>query len=141
MKYFRVIVLLCAALALVSCGESYSRETDKLTRPEVRPPIGMPPTELVVEDWEEGPGPPAKPGDELTVKYIAVNARGKERFSSWKKGGAPFTFTLGAGKYFPGWEEGMKAMRVGGRRELLIPASLTSGLGTLYYVVDLIEIK
>ena len=69
----------------------------------------------------EGNGAEAKSGDEVTVQYVGVNYKsGKEFDSSWSRN-EPFTFTLGAGEVIPGWDQGSKGMKVGGRRELIIP--------------------
>jgi peptidylprolyl isomerase len=133
-------------------GESKPTESDapiptgkpgrKLTKPSIPPPTGPPPKEIVIVDLVEGTGPEAKKGDELKVEFFAVDKAGKERFSSWRKKGEPFyTFELGADELFPTWDEGFKGMRVGGRREVIYPASGTNKLGDLYYVVDLLKIE
>ncbi|OYV64938.1 MAG: peptidyl-prolyl cis-trans isomerase, partial [Actinobacteria bacterium 21-64-8] len=64
---------------------------------------------------------------------------------------SPFSFTLGAGTVIPGWEYGMVGMKVGGRREMIIPPALgyrnvAQGPGiaandTLVFVVDLLKIS
>ncbi len=69
--------------------------------------------------------------------------------SSWTS--QPFTFTLGEGQVIKGWDEGVVGMKVGGRRELIIPASLgygaqSPGAGisandTLVFVIDLQKIN
>jgi FKBP-type peptidyl-prolyl cis-trans isomerase len=68
--------------------------------------------------------------------------------SSWTSN--PFTFTLGQGQVIAGWDKGVVGMRVGGRRELIIPPSLgygaqSPGAGiaandTLVFVVDLLKV-
>jgi peptidylprolyl isomerase len=67
--------------------------------------------------------------------------------SSWSRG-APATF--GLNQVIPGWQQGMPGMKVGGRRELLIPPALGYGAAgsgpvgpneTLIFVVDLIAVK
>lgn len=139
-------------LALSGCGDDSSSAgsgelpvAGKLaaaerTKPQIPPPSGPLPTELVLNDLIEGAGPEVEEGDELTVEYVVVNKKGKERFSSWDNPD-PFTFTLGAEDYFPGWEQGFDGMKVGGRRELVIPAKLTDGRGFMLYVVDLRRIE
>jgi peptidylprolyl isomerase len=120
------------------------------TRPKVTVPKGPPPKKLVVRDLEEGAGPPAKYGDELTIMYAArYYTTGKPFSASWDWG-KPTTFELGAGKYDAGWETGLPGMRVGGRRELIVPGGFTGRTGfppgsgpedTLVYVVDLFAIN
>jgi peptidylprolyl isomerase len=112
-----------------------------IKRPNIKPPSTLP-TELVIRDRKEGAGPASESGDELTTEYFAVDPSGKMAYSSWDESSpAQYSFELGSGKDFRGWEEGMEGMKVGGRRELLIPASLTRKLGPLFYVVDLLEIR
>ena len=113
------------------------------------PETPAPPTELVANDLEEGTGPAAKAGDEVSVQYVGVNYKsGKEFDASWDRG-EPFTFALGSGMVIPGWEKGIEGMKVGGRRELIIPPELGYGAAgsppaippneTLIFVVDLLE--
>ncbi|MFI5026102.1 MAG: FKBP-type peptidyl-prolyl cis-trans isomerase [Solirubrobacterales bacterium] len=114
-------------------------------------PNGAPPKQLVVEEIEEGTGAVAKAGDVVTVQYVGVNyENGKEFDSSWSRS-EPFTFNLGAGEVIPGWDQGITGMKVGGRRELIIPPELAYGesgrppsIGpneTLVFVVDLTAIE
>jgi len=122
----------------------------KKTKPKVEVPKGPPPQKLEIKDLEEGSGPAAKPGDEVTVNYVGVNFKtGKQFDASWDRG-EPFTFKLGEGLVIPGWEEGIPGMKPGGRRELIIPPELgygyqrTEGIppgSTLVFVVDLISVK
>ena len=69
--------------------------------------------------------------------------------SSWTS--QPFTFVLGEGQVIPGWDKGVVGMKVGGRRELIIPPSLgyknhSPGPGiaandTLVFVIDLLNVS
>lgn len=132
-------------------GSEESESTEKKSKPKVTPPKGAPPKQLVTNDLEEGSGAEAKAGDEITVQYVGVNFKnGKEFDSSWSRS-EPFTFTLGEGFVIPGWEEGFEGMKVGGRRELVIPPELGYGSTgsppaippneTLVFVVDLEAVK
>ena len=63
----------------------------------------------------------------MTVNYVgALYSNGKVFDASWKRK-EPFTFTLGKGQVIPGWDQGVAGMKVGGRRELIIPAELAYG--------------
>lgn len=121
--------------------------------PTVTPPAGAPPTTLQVKDLIVGTGPEAKVGDMLTVNYVGILfASGTEFDSSWKRHGR-FTFTLGAGHVIAGWDQGIGGMKVGGRRELIVPASLAYGAqgfatvppippnAALVFVVDLLGVS
>jgi len=119
------------------------------TKPEVEVPGGDPPNELEIADITEGEGPEAAPGDVVTVQYVGVlYSDGSEFDASWDRG-EPFTFQLGGGQVIPGWDEGVAGMRVGGRRELVIPPDQAYGrqgagpIGpneTLVFVVDLLDV-
>lgn len=120
------------------------------TKPQVTVPDGPPPKKLVREDLEVGTGPAAKTGDEVMVNYVGVGYdSGQEFDTSWGK--EPLPFELGSGLVIPGWEQGIEGMKVGGRRELIIPPELAYGpegyppaIGpneALIFVVDLEAIK
>jgi len=123
-----------------------SNSGPKKTKPKVSVPSGAPPKKLEIKDLEKGSGPGAKPGDEVTVQYVGVNYKnGKEFDASWDRG-EPFTFQLGSHSVIEGWEQGLKGMKVGGRRELIIPPQLGYGSQstgtipaneTLVFVIDL----
>lgn len=95
------------------------------TRPDVEPPTGPAPDDLVIEDITVGDGPEAKAGDLVSAHYV--------------------------GMVIQGWDEGMQGMRVGGRRRLTIPphkAYGDRGAGgvikpgaTLVFVVDLVGVR
>lgn len=135
------------AETLPSSKQKQASAPKKKTKPKVTVPSGPPPKTLVTRDLETGTGPAAKAGDKVTVNYVGVNYKsGKEFDASWDRG-EPFTFTLGAGEVIPGWDQGVEGMKVGGRRELIIPPSLGYGSAgappaippneTLIFVVDL----
>ena len=98
------------------------------TKPKIPKASGAAPTSLKVEDLIEGSGAAAKDGDKLSVRYVGnLYDTNKEFDSSWKRGKAPFQFTLGQGQVIPGWDQGLLGMKVGGRRRLTIPADLAYG--------------
>jgi peptidylprolyl isomerase len=118
--------------------------------PTVTVPKGPAPTKLETKDLIVGTGAEAKAGDAVTVNYVGVLYNtGKEFDASWKRN-EPFAFTLGKGQVIPGWDEGIPGMKVGGRRELIIPASLAYGAkgspptippnAPLVFVVDMLSV-
>jgi peptidylprolyl isomerase len=118
--------------------------------PKVTPPTGPAPTKLETKELITGTGAEAKDGDTVTVNYVGVLYKtGKEFNASWEAK-QPFTFTLGKGQVIAGWDQGVPGMKVGGRRELIIPASLAYGAKgsppsipkneTLVFVVDLLGV-
>ncbi|MEV7152301.1 FKBP-type peptidyl-prolyl cis-trans isomerase [Streptomyces sp. NPDC093084] len=118
------------------------------TKPRVDVPEGDAPTELTVRDLVVGDGPEVKPGMVVRVHYVGVTfATGKEFDASWDRG-EPYKFALGSGKVIKGWDRGVRGMRVGGRREIVVPPRLGYGKqspspsipagSTLVFVVDLV---
>ena len=118
-------------------------------RPKVTVPTGPPPARLVVKDLIKGTSQPVSAGQTITVNYVGVLYKtGKQFDSSWQRN-QPFTTQLTAGNVIPGWVGGMAGMRVGGRRELIIPPSLGYGKtgrapaippnSTLVFVIDLLS--
>ena len=98
-----------------------------ITRPEIDFPDGEPPAELRITDIWEGDGTAANPGDRVTVHYVGVAySTGEEFDASWNRGD-PLQFQLGAGHVIAGWDQGLQGMKVGGRRQLIIPPDLAYG--------------
>jgi peptidylprolyl isomerase len=165
-KGLLLIALLCATLAFAGCGGSDSSSsttgttasvsttappTANRTKPKVEVPKGAPPKQLVKKDLIVGEGRVAKTGDFVSVQYVGVDYKtGKQFDASWDRG-QPFPFQLGAGQVIPGWDKGIVGMRVGGRRELIIPPDLAYGAqgqpptikpnSTLVFVVDLLSVN
>mgnify|MGYP001612172090 FL=1 len=85
------------------------------------------PTELTVTDSVVGTGAEATPGSTVSVQYVGMLPDGTVFDASANHGGAPFTFQLGAGQVIKGWDQGVAGMKVGGKRQLIIPADLAYG--------------
>jgi peptidylprolyl isomerase len=118
-------------------------------RPEIDFPGGEPPAELQITDIWEGNGAAANPGDTVQVHYVGVAySTGEEFDASWNRGD-PLQFELGAGRVIQGWDQGLQGMKVGGRRQLIIPPGMAygdRGAGTaiapgetLIFVCDLVS--
>jgi peptidylprolyl isomerase len=123
---------------------------DTSTKPVLPKPTGSPPRRLVTEDVVKGKGPPAKPGDAVTVNYLGVAfSTGEDFDNSWDRG-QPIKLRLGAGQVIKGWDKGLVGMREGGRRILTIPPELAYGRQgyppaiapneTLVFVIDMVKI-
>jgi len=119
-------------------------------RPTVIVPSGNPPSQLEASDLIVGTGQAAKAGDNVVVQYDGYSWTTKKEFdASWNRG-QTFSFPLGRGQVIQGWDQGVPGMKVGGRRELIIPPSLAYGSqtptpaiapnDTLIFVVDLVSI-
>ena len=84
-------------------------------------------TQLMSKDLTVGTGAEAQTGDSVTVQYVGMLTNGTVFDASANHGTQGFTFNLGAGQVIKGWDEGVVGMKVGGKRELIIPASLGYG--------------
>src|SRR3954454_13013353 len=166
-----IALIAAAALALAGCGGGSGANTtaggggqgvqgltlpketsDINTKPVIPKPHAAPPTALQSRDVVSGNGKTAESGDKLLVEYVGVSwSTGKQFDSSWEPGRKPFPFKLGAGMVIPGWDQGLIGMRVGGRRELIIPPGQAYGpqgqppaIGpneTLVFVIDLKKVQ
>lgn len=124
-------------------------------------PAGPPPGGTVADlqriEQKAGTGAVATSGSDVTVHYTGwiydkrkPDLRG-EKFDSSVDRGEPFTFLLGAGQVIRGWDEGVAGMKVGGKRELHIPAELAYGSegaggvippnASLVFEVELLDVK
>lgn len=83
--------------------------------------------ELMMKDDVVGTGATAEAGDTVTVHYIGTLTNGTVFDASRPRGEAGFTFNLGAGQVIKGWDQGVAGMKEGGKRTLVIPASLAYG--------------
>jgi peptidylprolyl isomerase len=130
-------------------ASSKSISKDLKSKPAIPKPTGKAPKTLVVKDIVKGKGATAKAGDAITVQYVGVDFKTGEQFdASWDRG-QPFQFQLGAQMVIPGWDQGVAGMKVGGRRELVIPPDLAYGPqgqppaiapnATLVFVIDLVS--
>lgn len=171
MRTRHLIVCGLAALSLAAAGCGEQTETAEFTvdappagesaaaveepvssgeKPKVRVPDGPPPKQLETRDIKEGSGAAAKSGDNVTMDYVGVSYSTKKEFDSSFTTGQPIGVALGQGQVIPGWDEGIVGMKVGGRRELIIPPDMAYGAQgrpgikpneTLVFVVDLLAIN
>jgi len=119
------------------------------SEPTIPPLSGPPPTTLKTIDLITGTGAAAQAGDTVTVNYVgALYGSGKIFDSSWSRN-TTFTTALTKTAVIEGWVDGIQGMRVGGRRELIIPPALAYGNvsqsaipanSTLIFIVDLLAV-
>ena len=122
-----------------------------MEKPFVEFPDGPPPAELVITDLIEGTGPAAEAGQTVQVHYVGVTHSSGEEFDSSYDRGQPLAFGLGRSQVIAGWDQGIQGMKVGGRRQLVIPPHLAYGprgaggvIGpneTLIFVCDLVAVR
>jgi peptidylprolyl isomerase len=122
-----------------------------MEKPEIEFPGAEPPADLVITDVTKGDGVEATSGSTVSVHYVGVAHSTGEEFDASYNRGTPLQFRLGIGQVIQGWDQGVEGMKVGGRRQLVIPPHLgygDRGAGgvikpgeTLIFVVDLLGVS
>ncbi len=143
MKTILLAILVIMTLGFISCSTPQT---------EVKEEVGVLQqlsSGLQYIDRVIGKGPMPEKGDVVQVHYTGTLADGT-KFDSSLDRGQPFSFPLGEGKVIKGWDEGLSTMRVGGKRQLIIPPDLGYGTrksgpippnSTLYFEVELLHIR
>lgn len=164
MRTRHVTTLIAILTALVTAGPSVASASHKHrsvvpgvanakslgSEPSIHGTAGKAPTTLIMKDLVVGTGASATKSSSVQVKYIGASWRtGKDFTSQTWSSKSPATFSLTT--VVPGFAEGVAGMKVGGRREIVIPAALgygSKGAGgvikpneTLVFVVDLLAVK
>ncbi len=161
-RSFPLAALACAAACLASRAAFSLPLEEKAAKPaaetaakeEKVSKMTKTPSGLQFEDTVVGTGASPKPGQTCVMHYTGWlwenGAKGK-KFDSSVDRGQPFEFQIGLGMVIKGWDEGVMTMKVGGKRTLIIPASIgygSRGAGgvippnaTLVFDVELLGIK
>lgn len=120
------------------------------SEPKLIVPSGPPPHFFAYQDLIEGEGKVARWGDRVAIQYVGAEYKnGKPYTSSWDWG-SPYEFEVGTAGLIKGFDRGVRGMRVGGRRELIIPPAFADPEGTVggipdketvIYMVDLLAVN
>lgn len=117
------------SLVVAGCGDG----TGPLTNDDFAPTLGVDLDAMVktasglyYQDLETGTGTQATAGTVATLHYEAFLTDGT-KFDSSRDRGTEFSFRLGAGSVIRGFDEGVRGMRVGGMRKVVIPSNLAYG--------------
>ncbi|HVL39605.1 MAG TPA: FKBP-type peptidyl-prolyl cis-trans isomerase [Fimbriimonadaceae bacterium] len=129
-----LLLLPLAALAIGCAGEEAAKKDEHEGHAHAKPPAPSADapkvTKLEIKDVKVGTGQAAEEGDLLLMQYTGTRLDGKQFDTNdpeKKEGATPFSFVLGEGSVIKGWDQGLKGMKVGGERELLIPPDLAYG--------------
>ena len=163
-KFLLTLTAACTALYMSGCTKcskdpatTNAAQTSETPAPDAAAqagvtdqPAAVPAGELQMEDQVVGTGDEAVEGKRVTVHYTGTLENGK-KFDSSLDRNAPFTFNLGTGQVIAGWDQGVKGMKVGGKRKLTIPPNLgygDRGVGgvippnaTLLFDVELLKVE
>lgn len=167
MRWIPIALLVGSLAATAGCGGDQSTDTgsadgSNATSASTSAPSGDGPTKVAAGDYKSGEeglkyailkpgdGKEAKDGDAVKVHYTGWLESNGKKFDSSVDRGEPFDFPLGGGQVIKGWDQGVKGMKVGEKRQLVIPAPLgygESGAGadipphaTLVFDVELLEV-
>ena len=137
MNVFKKAVLISLIFLGISCTNKRSKEIMS--------------TGLEIKEIIIGEGVEANDYNKVIVNYTGSLEDGSVFDSSLNPGREPFNFTLGVGSVIKGWDLGVKGMKVGGKRKLIIPADLgygENGAGsaippgaTLIFEVELLKVE
>ena len=133
----------------VDQSQTLSADMQGQTAPTTLPTQNV--TQLQMQDKVVGTGAEAAAGDSVTVNYIGALTNGQVFDASANHGTSGFTFNLGMGQVIKGWDQGIVGMKEGGKRLLVIPASLAYGNqavgnvipanSTLVFEVELLKVQ
>jgi len=106
------------------------KESDKSTKDSTTP--GKTPKRTVkggvqIEDLEEGEGTEVTAGKFVGMYYSGKLKTNNKQFDACEKGSKPFKFRVGMGEVIKGWDVGLKGMKPGGKRRLVIPPAMGYG--------------
>lgn len=112
--------------------------------------VEQPTDTLKTTDIKVGTGAEATDGKKVSVLYTGTLVDGT-KFDSTKDRGTPFSFVLGSGMVIAGWDQGLKGMKEGGVRKLVIPPGLAYGSravggvippnSTLVFEIELLKVE
>lgn len=132
MRFSLFAILCCAAAA---CGDASTgpRPAVPIEQTTFASVLGVNlaqstklPSGMYYRDITPGTGTTLATGQTVSVHYVGAFANGQV-FDANQAPSAPYAFTLGSGRVIPGWDQGLVGMKVGGRRQLIIPPELAYG--------------
>jgi peptidylprolyl isomerase len=155
------LIAVVAGLAIAGCGGDSSsgggtESTADAPGPEIATRKGAPPKRLVVKELRAGHGAEAKGGGErVAILYVGRRwpGDGEDYSNAWTYPKTP-VFDLGgppgSARLMPGLDKGVRGMKAGGRREIIVPPKLIyfpgedgfrGPLATLIFIVELVRVN
>lgn len=158
MRVLLVISLLLASIAIGGCGgdgdaeestaSAASQRESNLARkvqgtpkpPPFGVPSGPPPKEVLIKDVKVGRGVEIEPRNRFTTAYVALDYQSGDPVEDYWQSES-FNWCWRTGELTKGWEIGLEGMRVGGRRELIVPSNLAYESGARVYMIELLSVE
>lgn len=145
MKILALISFCLTCLALGACGGGSGDPqvtTDEVVWRKGEPVViahhGPVPKKLIVKDLRRGTGAVLRKGKTMRVKYKSFDYRTGQGYEDWWDN--PFVTGFGKGESLGAWETGLRGMRVGGRRELVVPPKQAYTHVPVIYVLELVSV-
>jgi peptidylprolyl isomerase len=145
-RILALISIFSVTLVLSACGGGSGdpqSTTDEVVWRKGEPVLianhGPVPKKLIVKDLRPGTGAVLKKGQIGTFKYKSFDYRTGQRYENWWQ--RPFHTSFGEGASLDAWETGLKGMRVGGRRELIVPPAQAYAHVPVVYVLELVAVR
>ncbi len=141
------MLAMSAILLAASCSSADNSYTTTTLAPAAGQMVTLP-SGLQYVILVPGTGAPALPGHQVTVNYTGKLTNGTVFDTSI--GRTPFSFMLGRGQVIQGWDMGVAGMKVGEKRQLIIPPNLGYGSNAtgnippnsvLVFEVDLLDVQ
>lgn len=145
MKTVVSISLFFLMVSFAACGGSSDAKSQgyeivwKNGEPDVIVHHGPIPKKLIVKDLRKGSGAVLKKGSFGTFKYKDFDYRTGQNYEDWWS--QPFHTGFGKGESLGAWETGLKGMRVGGRRVLIVPPAQAYTHVPVIYVIELAAVE
>ena len=151
----RKLLMATTLLGVMACGKKTANSGD-IARATFAPRLGVElsklrqtPRGVYVRDLTVGAGAEAVSGSQVAIHYVGTLVDGKQ-FDANGPNDQPFSFRVNAGEVVPGFDEGVTGMKVGGRRQVIIPPALGYGArdngpipanSILVFTIDLVSVQ
>lgn len=145
LRFLVIVSSIIVAAAAASCGgggeSSQSTDSGIVWRhgaPDYVVTHAPLPKKLVVEDLRMGTGRRLEKGDTMTVRFRSFDYGTGQHYEDWWA--QPFVTPFGKGDSLGAWETGLRGMKVGGRRVLIVPPAQAYTHVPVIYVLELVKV-
>lgn len=135
-RTLRVLLTAFSALALLTSASAAQEATPARIGPAPLSSVIQWHTEPSGLKWADivvGKGPSPREG-QVAVMHFTGWLPDNTQFDS-SRSRKPFGFPVGSGQVIKGWDEGVRTMKVGGKRRLIVPGDLAYGAKGLRNII------